>query len=278
MIPYKDVIEFNPTSRSISFDFETNEERETYSKFLKSLNKFHMVIAPSHPAFKFKVKTNFIAKKTQKQLFFDKLNKLRGAEFVADLNKKKDETDDETPTTRKRLERPVYLGKLNTKSSNLKKIVLYLPNNFPFDKIKAEEVLTFLKSKKSEKVSVIQASLPGDEAKISWLVDAVKKITNPTDEPNGKAANKNLGEFLIDTSKASPIVDENKVTVGSEFYHQVKNNELLRLNESQRKAVLASIDCLTWHYFKVHPVRARQQLLQKSFGKSLVRIQSTKYF
>ena len=243
LIPYKDVIEFNPTSRSISFDFETNEERETYSKFLKSLNKFHMVIAPSHPAFKFKVKTNFIAKKTQKQLFFDKLNKLRGAEFVADLNKKKDETDDETPTTRKRLERPVYLGKLNTKSSNLKKIVLYLPNNFPFDKIKSEEVLTFLNSEKSKKVSVIQASLPGDEAKINWLVDAVKKITNPTDELNGKAANKNLGDFLIDTSKASPIVDENKVTVGSEFYHQVKNNELLRLNESQRKAVLASIHC-----------------------------------
>lgn len=243
LIPYKDVIEFNPTSRSISFDFETNEERETYSKFLKSLNKFHMVIAPSHPAFKFKVKTNFIAKKTQKQLFFDRLNKLRGAEFVADLNKKKDETDNETPTPRRRLERPVYLGKLNTKSSNLKKIVLYLPNNFPFDKIKAEEVLTFLKSKKSEKISVIQASLPGDEAKINWLVDAVKKITNPTDEPNGKAANKNLGEFLIDTSKASPIVDENKVTVGSEFYHQVKNNELLRLNESQRKAVLAAMHC-----------------------------------
>ena len=243
LIPYKDVIEFNPTSRSISFDFETNEERETYSKFLKSLNKFHMLIAPSHPAFKFKVKTNFIAKKTQKQLFFDRLNKLRGAEFVADLNKKKDETDNETPTPRRRLERPVYLGKLNTKSSNLKKIVLYLPNNFPFDKIKAEEVLTFLKSKKSEKISVIQASLPGDEAKINWLVDAVKKITNPTDEPNGKAANKNLGEFLIDTSKASPIVDENKVTVGSEFYHQVKNNELLRLNESQRKAVLAAMHC-----------------------------------
>jgi superfamily I DNA and/or RNA helicase len=243
LIPYKDVIEFNPARNSISFDFETREEREFYSKFLKSLNKFHMVIAPSHPAFKFKVKTNFIAKKTQKQLFFDKLKKLRGAEFVADLNKNKDETDDETPTTRKRLERPVYLGKLNSKSSNLKKIVLYLPNNFPFDKIKAEEVITFLKSKKSEKVSVVQASLPGDEAKINWLVDAVKKITNPTDEPNGKAANNNLGEFLIDTSKASPIVDENKVTVGSEFYHQVKNNELLRLNESQRKAVLASIHC-----------------------------------
>lgn len=91
LIPYKDVIDFNPTRNSISFNFETREERESYTKFLKSLNKFHMVIAPSHPAFKFKVKTNFIAKKTQKQLFFDKLKKLRGAEFVADLNKKKEE-------------------------------------------------------------------------------------------------------------------------------------------------------------------------------------------
>lgn len=243
LIPYKDVIEYNPTRNSISFDFETSEEREEYTKFLRQLRKFQMAISPSHPQFKFKVKTNFIAKKTQKQLFYDKLKKLRGAEFVGDLNKKKEESDEEVTIKRKRLERPVYLGKLNTRSSNLKKIVLYLPNNFPFDKAKAEEVLTFLKSKKSEKLSVIQASLPGDEAKINWLVDAVKKITNPTDEPNGKAANKNLGEFLIDTSKASPIVDENKVTVGSEFYHQVKNNELLKLNESQRKAVLASIHC-----------------------------------
>jgi hypothetical protein len=243
LIPYKELIEYNPTTKTLSFDFDNFEELDSLSTFLKSIKRFNFQYDPLSPTFKFKVKTNFLAKKTQKQLFVDKLKKLRGAEFVADLNKKKDETNDETPTTRKRVERPVYLGKLNTKSSNLKKIVLYLPNNFPFDKIKAEEVLTFLKSKKSEKVSVIRASLPGDEAKINWLVEAVKKITNPTDEPNGKAANKNLGEFLIDTSKASPIVDENKVTVGSEFYHQVKNNELLRLNESQRKAVLASIHC-----------------------------------
>ena len=243
LIPYKELIEYNPTTKTLSFDFETFGELDSLSTFLRSIKRFNFQYDPLSPTFKFKVKTNFLAKKTQKQLFLDKLKKLRGAEFVADLNKKKDEIDDETPTTRKRLERPVYLGKLNTKSSNLKKIVLYLPNNLPFDKIKAEDVLKFLNSEKSEKVSVIQASLPGDEAKINWLVDAVKKITNPTDEPNGKAANKNLGEFLIDTSKASPIVDENKVTVGSEFYHQVKNNELLRLNESQRKAVLASIHC-----------------------------------
>lgn len=243
LIPYKELIEYNPTTKTLSFDFETFGELDSLSTFLRLIKRFNFQYDPLSPTFKFKVKTNFLAKKTQKQLFLDKLKKLRGAEFVADLNKKTVETDDEPPTTRKRLERPVYLGKLNTKSSNLKKIVLYLPNNFPFDKIKAEEVLTFLKSKKSEKVSIIQASLPGDEAKINWLVDAVKKITNPTDEPNGKPANKNLGEFLIDTSKASPIVDENKVTVGSEFYHKVKNNELLRLNESQRKAVLASIHC-----------------------------------
>jgi len=243
LIPYKELIEYNPTTKTLSFDFDNFEELDSLSTFLKSIKRFNFQYDPLSPTFKFKVKTNFLAKKTQKQLFLDKLKKLRGAEFVADLNKKTVETDEETPTTRKRLESPVYLGKLNTKSSNLKKIVLYLPNNFPFDKIKAEEVLNFLKSKKSEKISVIRASLPGDEAKINWLVDAVKKITNPTDEPNGKAANKNLGEFLIDTSKASPIVDENKVTVGSEFYHQVKNNELLRLNESQRKAVLASIHC-----------------------------------
>jgi len=40
LIPFKNVIEFNPVTRSISFDFETKEELETYSKFLKSLNMF----------------------------------------------------------------------------------------------------------------------------------------------------------------------------------------------------------------------------------------------
>jgi superfamily I DNA and/or RNA helicase len=243
LIPYKNVVEYNPTSKTLSFDFESNEELERITNYLKSIKRFQFHHDPLSSTFKFKVKTNFIAKKTQKQLFYDKLNKLKGAEFITDLNKKKDESDEGEFSIRRKLERPVYLGKLNSKTSNLKKIVLYLPNTFPLDKFKSEEVINFLKSKKSDNISFIEASLPGDEAKITWLLEAVNKITNPTDEPNGKAANNNLGEFLIDTSKARPILDENKVTIDSEYYHQVKNNELLKLNESQRKAVLASIYC-----------------------------------
>jgi superfamily I DNA and/or RNA helicase len=136
-----------------------------------------------------------------------------------------------------------YLGNLNSRFSNLKKLTFYIPSFFPNQKDIAETVKEFLEGNGANKVKFVQANLKGDEAKNSWLVEAVNKITNPTEELNGKPVNANLGNFLIDTSKASPIVDENKVTVGSEFYHQVKNNELLKLNESQRKAVLASIHC-----------------------------------
>ena len=117
LIPYKELIEYNPTTKTLSFDFENFGELDSLSTFLRSIKRFNFQYDPLSPTFKFKVKTNFLAKKTQKQLFLDKLKKLRGAEFVADLNKKTVETDDEPPTTRKRLERPVYLGKLNTKSS-----------------------------------------------------------------------------------------------------------------------------------------------------------------
>lgn len=247
LIPYKDAIEFNPKSNHFIFNFKTKEEFEEYTKFLKSLKQFKFNRDPESPLFKFKVKTNFIAKKTQKQLFYDKLSKLRGAEFVSDLNKKEENVSEETEETsiRKKIKKPdfQYLGNLNSRLSNLKKLTFYIPSFFPNQKDIAETVKEFLEGNGANKIKFVQANLKGDEAKNSWLVEAVNKITNPTDELNGKPVNENLGNFLIDTSKASPIVDENKVTVGSEFYHQVKNNELLKLNESQRKAVLASIHC-----------------------------------
>lgn len=247
LIPFKNVIEFNPVTKSISFDFETKEELETYSKFLRALNMFQTIIAPTHPAFKFKVKTNFIAKKTQKQLFYDKLDKLKGAEFVSDLNKKSENTVEETDglTIPKRAKKPEFqfLGNLNSRSSNQKKLTFYIPSFFPNQKEIAETVKEFIESAKANKVNFVQANLKGDEKKNSWLVEAVNKITNPTEAPNGRPVNESLGDFLIDTSKAKSINDESKITEGSEYYHQVKNNELLKLNESQRKAVLASIHC-----------------------------------
>jgi len=208
---------------------------------------FQTIIAPTHPAFKFKVKTNFIAKKTQKQLFYDKLSKLKGAEFVSDLNMKSGSTveDTEELTTPKRAKRPElqFIGNLNSRSSNQKKLTFYIPSFFPNQKEIAEAVKEFIESAKANKVNFVQANLKGDEKKNSWLVEAVKKITHPSEAPNGKPVNESLGDFLIDTSKAKSINDESKITEGSEYYHQVKNNELLKLNESQRKAVLASIHC-----------------------------------
>jgi len=247
LIPYKDAIEFNAKSNYFIFSFENKTELEEYTNFLKSLKVFQLQRDPSHPAFKFKVKTNFIAKKTQKQLFYDNLNKLRGAEFVSDLNKKPEIENPllEDSSIPQKIKKPEFqfLGNLNSRYSNQKKLTFYLPSFFPNQKDIAEKVKEFIESNAVQKVKFVQANLKGDEAKNSWLVDAVAKITNPTDEQNGKPVNENLGEFLIDTSKAKPIIDENKIAEGSEFYHRVKNNELLKLNESQLKAVLASIHC-----------------------------------
>ena len=230
LIAYDGVISFNEYSQTIDIEFDSFEQLKELSDFLRRLNKFQFVLSPINPAFKFKVKTNVIAKKSEKELFLEKIKLLRGAEFIVEVAKEGSKRNE-----------LIYLGKLNGNESDIQKLVLNIPNIFPDDKKKAKEVLKFLEKKPI--IKEIRANLTGDATKIGWLQNAIKKITQPTEAPNGKAANEKLGEFIFDTSKATPINDETKVTENSEYYWDVRNNELLKLNEAQRKAVLAAIHC-----------------------------------
>lgn len=222
----------NSFSQSLYLEYNSEEELQTQLKLIEDLRVCDIAYSPNQPDFKFKIKTNVIAKKSEKELFLEKIKLLRGAEFVVEVTKE--------GSKRSEL---IYLGKLNGNESDIQKLVLNIPNIFPDDKKKAKEVLKFLNAEKKPIIKEIRANLTGDATKIGWLQNAIKKITQPTEAPNGKAANEKLGEFIFDTSKATPIYDKTKVTENSEYYWEVRNNELLKLNEAQRKAVLAAIHC-----------------------------------
>lgn len=232
LIAYDGVISFNEYSQTIDIEFDSFEKLKELSDFLRRLNKFQFALSPLNPSFKFKVKTNVIAKKSEKELFLEKIKLLKGAEFVVEVAKEGSKRNE-----------LIYLGKLNGNESDIQKLVLNVPNIFPDDKKKSKDVVKFLNSEKKPIIKEIRANLTGDATKIGWLQNAIKKITQPTDAPNGKAANEKLGEFIFDTSNATPIYDEAKVMENSEYYWEVRNNELLKLNVAQRKAVLAAIHC-----------------------------------
>jgi len=222
----------NSFSQSLYLEYNSEEELQTQLNLIEDLHVCDIAYSPNQPDFRFKIKTNVIAKKSEKELFLEKLKSLRGAEFVVEVAKEGSKRNE-----------LIYLGKLNGNESDIQKLVLNIPNIFPDDKKKAKEVLKFLNSEKKPIIKEIRANLTGDATKIGWLQNAIKKITQPAEAPNGKAANEKLGEFIFDTSKATPIYDETKVTENSEYYWEVRNNELLKLNEAQRKAVLAAIHC-----------------------------------
>lgn len=226
----------NSFSQSLYLEYNNEEELKTHLKLIEDLQMCDIAFSPKQPDFKFKVKTNVIAKKTEKELFLEKIKFLRGVEFVVEVLREEGGRSD-----------LIYLGKLNGKESNIQKLVLDIPLTWDFKKKKyyidkqTKVGLDFLASKPT--IKEIRANLIGDATKIAWLQTAIKKITEPTEAPNGKAENDRLGEFIFDTSKAAPIYDEAKVSENSEYYWEVRNNELLKLNESQRKAVLAAIHC-----------------------------------
>ncbi|MBS1586711.1 MAG: AAA family ATPase [Bacteroidetes bacterium] len=217
---------------TVYLEYNDEEQLREQVRVLTNLTYVHIVYSPLKDDFKFKVRVNASAKKSQQELFLEKLKMLRGADFVVEVA----EEDKKKP-------RLQYLGAINGFESDLKKLVLNLPCVFPDQKREAKEVLKFLNAEEKPVITSIRANLTGDAAKMSWLEFAVSKITKPTEAPNGKPINAKLGEFIFDTSKADPIFDERKLDENSEAYQSVKANELLKLNESQRKAVISAINC-----------------------------------
>jgi hypothetical protein len=220
-------IETNETTGTISYEFETKEECLAKLKQLHEINKFQFLISPDQPEFKFKVKTNLLKNKTEKQIFLERINDLANVEFQIVLGGKEDS------------KRKDYLpiGKLNAHESDLSSLVFSIPLRRKEEQKAAKKLLDYIEENKP--ISQVEANLRGDQAKISWLLQAMRKVTNPTDKPNGKAVNEKLGQFIFDSSKAEEVFKD--ISPNSEEWNRVKKNEMLKLNDSQRKAILSAL-------------------------------------
>ena len=221
-------VEANETTNTLSFDFATKEEcLEKYAK-LKAISKFQTAYPPDKPDFKFKVKTNLIKNKTDKQLFYERLENLRGVDFQFALPAKEG------------VKRAEYLpiGKLIANESDLTSLVFSISLRRKDEKDAAKKLLEYTDEKLP--IPTVEPNLKGDQAKISWLVQAMAKISNPSDKPNGKPVNEKLGQFIFDSSKAEEILKD--ISKDSEEWQRVRSNEMLKLNDSQREAVVAALN------------------------------------
>ena len=90
------LLEFDVTvselDQTLYFDFSDRDDLTVKYETLKQLHKFDITKSPLDDDFRFKVKTNLIAKKTAKQIFQEKIEKLRSVEFVFDKEDKRRET------------------------------------------------------------------------------------------------------------------------------------------------------------------------------------------
>jgi len=221
-------VEANETTNTLSFDFATREECiEKYNK-LKAISKFQTVYSPDKPDFKFKVKTNLIKNKSDKQLFYERLENLRGVDFQFALPAKEG------------VKRTEYLpiGKLMANESDLTSLVFSIPLRRKDEKAAAKKLLEYTDEKLP--IPSVEPNLKGDQAKIGWLVQAMAKLSNPTEKPNGKPVNEKLGQFIFDSSKAEEIFKD--ISKDSEEWQRVRSNEMLKLNDSQREAVVAALN------------------------------------
>lgn len=221
-------VEANETTNTLSFDFATREECiEKYNK-LKAISKFQTVFSPDKPDFKFKVKTNLIKNKSDKQLFYERLENLRGVDFQFALPAKEG------------AKRAEYLpiGKLIANESDLTSLVFSIPLRRKDEKATAKKLLEYTDEKLP--IPSVEPNLKGDQAKIGWLVQAMGKLSNPTEKPNGKPVNEKLGQFIFDSSKAEEIFKD--ISKDSEEWQRVRSNEMLKLNDSQREAVIAALN------------------------------------
>jgi DNA polymerase III delta prime subunit len=221
-------VEANETTNTLSFDFATREECiEKYNK-LKAISKFQTVFSPDKPDFKFKVKTNLIKNKSDKQLFYERLENLRGVDFQFALPAKEG------------AKRAEYwpIGKLMANESDLTSLVFSIPLRRKDEKAAAKKLLEYTDEKLP--IPSVEPNLKGDQAKIGWLVQAMGKLSNPTEKPNGKPVNEKLGQFIFDSSKAEEIFKD--ISKDSEEWQRVRSNEMLKLNDSQREAVVAALN------------------------------------
>ncbi|MFD2540748.1 AAA domain-containing protein [Lacinutrix gracilariae] len=216
------------SQKTIAFDFTNFKELNERFYKVKNLGNFHIVKSPLDDNFKFKVKIDIIAKKSKKEEFLDKTKQISGSEFTIDKGEKFDYK-----------ERFVAIGNLNGKYSDYNNYIFNLPYHGPNDKAQTKRFLKFIEEE--PKIKFVTPNLRGDKAKISWLNEAMNKITNPKGGLDLKPVNEKIKDFIFDSSKAEEIYKN--LSKDGEEWNELKRHELLILNDSQRKAVLSALNC-----------------------------------
>lgn len=211
---------------NIAFEFENKEELEYRYNKIKSLNQFNIVKSPLDDDFKFKVKINLIAKKSQKEAFEDKLKNLAGVEFRVAIENQE--------TGRKEF---LPIGNLAAKISDYNNLVFNLPYKWKDEKKQTDNFLKFID--KEPRVNTVIPNLRGDQAKITWLSEAMNKVINPQEGLDSKPVNEKLKEFVFDSSKATEVF--RNLSEDTEDWNELKRHELLTLNNSQRRAILSAL-------------------------------------
>ncbi|MGB1004406.1 MAG: AAA domain-containing protein [Salibacteraceae bacterium] len=230
-------VEYNEFSETLFFEFESIEGLEQKIEDLKSIGTFSLNYNPD--GFKYKVKTNIISRKTHLETVKTRIEKLGGVDFEIIAPKQHEETGEWFFPDTKRPKK-LLIGTLNRRESNISTLIFTL-NTFYKEHKKALKKLLELSGEKAP-IRNVEPNLIGDAVKIDWLRQAVGKLTNPTEKPNGKPVNQKLKDFIFDSSKAEPIYDESKITKDSTFWREVENSKLSKtLNDSQIKAVLSAV-------------------------------------
>ena len=216
--------------KNLYFEFETVDDLLEKYNAIANIGKFEIVKSPEDEDFKFKVKTNIISKKTIKQIFKERIDKLAGASFVCVIN----------DNNGREILQPI--GQLHASSTTMSKLVLHIPNFTDEEQKLAKSILHFLNSR--PEIKKVRANLRGDEAKIEWLQQAMDKIKDSERwEPNSHPVNPNIKNFIFDSSKASATTMLEGIRIKElNDFKQFDESSILSLNSSQKEAVIRALN------------------------------------
>jgi superfamily I DNA and/or RNA helicase len=236
VLPFE--VEYNEFSQTIFFDFTDQSELEQKINAIRNLGKFDLNYKPE--GFKYKVKTKLISRKTHLDTLRERIEKLGGVEFEIDIPKQEQEAEEETPSRKPKREKRLPIGMLSRRESNIGTLIFTVSTRYKEQKKAVKKLLEITEGRLP--IGQVFPNLTGDAVKIQWLREAVGKLTQPTDKPNGKPVNPKLKDFIFDSSKAEQIFDETKIEEGSTFWNEVAKSRISKtLNNSQIKAILSAL-------------------------------------
>lgn len=225
-------IAVSPKDNLLFIDFTNIDTLKERLDMLAENDRFKLIRADID-SMSYKVHFFQVEKKAKLDSFEYKKEKLKNVEFV-------------TIVTIKNKKEYVFIGNLSGRESTERELVLSIPYRWKDEQKKAKTILKLFEDE-NFKMDYVRANLKGDEVKLSWLDEAVKKLDEKrvdSKEPNKKPVNPRLRDFIFDSSKAEPTfkleIDEEDIPELSE-YKELESRQLLSLNKSQKNAVLRAL-------------------------------------